>query len=96
MAGIEDMKALTEAFSEYRDMLVPVQESLKSMVETYDSLHDDMAKLEGEFGNDIHVKLDKIYDTIAGQARKSEDLNKSIDSFLQESEVFIPNKRYTI
>ena len=86
MAGIEDMKALTEAFSEYRDMLVPVQESLKSMVETYDSLHEDMAKLEGEFGNDIHVKLDKIYDTIAGQARKSEDLNKSIDSFLKNSD----------
>ena len=36
MANIDEMKMLTDAFIEYRDMLVPVQESIKSMVETYD------------------------------------------------------------
>ena len=86
MANLDEMKMLTDAFIEYRDMLVPVQESLKSMVETYDSLHEDIDKLGGEFGKGMHEKLDKIYNTISLQAKKSEDLNRSVDTFLKNSE----------
>ena len=81
----EDMKELINAFSEYRDMLIPVKDSLKSMVESYDSLRDDLDRLNGEFGDSMHEKLDKIYDTISSQAAKSAILTKSIDTFLSNS-----------
>lgn len=82
----QELRALTEAFKGYRDLLMPVQESLKDMVETYDAMHDDLERLNGSFDGSVHSKLDKIYDTLAGQAKKSSDLSTCIDAFLKNGE----------
>lgn len=82
----QDLKALTDAFKGYRDMLAPVQESLKDMVETYESLHDDLQKLSADGG--VHGKLDKIFETLSGQAKQSAALTQSVDAFLRSSEKY--------
>lgn len=80
------MQELLSAFKEYRDMLIPVKDSLKEMVDTYESIHTDIEKLNGTVGESISNKLNRIYESMEGQAKKSEALNNAINTFVKNSE----------
>lgn len=81
----DEMRSLVEAFRGYRELLSPIQESLKDLSDTYDELKSDLEKLGGSFDGSIHTKLDKIYETLSGQTKKSVDLAECIDRFNRES-----------
>ena len=82
MNNTEDLKALIDSFLAYRNILVPLQESLHSAVESYGSIKDDISRLEQTFGGQTKAQLDKIYLTINQQARSSAEMSEKIDKFV--------------
>jgi DNA repair ATPase RecN len=76
-----EAKTLIETFKAYRDLLNPIQANLNDFIETYDSMRDNIEKLNAAFGGDIKDKLDKIYRNLSGQADKAADLSSRIDQF---------------
>lgn len=82
------MQELLTAFKEYRDMLIPVKDSLKEMVDTYESIHADIEKLNGTVGESVSNKLNRIYESMEGQAKKSEALTSAINAFVKNSESY--------
>lgn len=82
MNNTEDLKALIDSFLAYRNILVPLQESLHSAVESYGSIKDDIARLEQTFGGQTKAQLDKIYSTINQQAKSSAEMSDKIDKFV--------------
>lgn len=81
-----EIKELLNAFKDYRDMMLPMQESLKEMVDTYDSIHEDIEKLNGTVGDSVSNKLNRIYESMSQQAKKSEMLSDAINNFVKNSE----------
>ncbi len=81
-----DLKALTQALKEYRDLLVPVQESLSDIVEAYGAIKSDLDELNTTFDDGVREKLDKIYSALTGQAKKSEELTIGINDFMKKSD----------
>ena len=77
-----DLNALITAFLGYRDLLAPVLESLAQFVDTYDSLRNDIDRLNDAFSDDAKGKLQEIYETLAKQAARSGDLATQIDRFV--------------
>jgi len=85
---MEDVKALIESFREYRDLLTPVTENLRSFADTYDGLKGDIARLSSAFEGDVTGNLDKIYKTLSSEAAKAQNLAHEIDVFLARSEKY--------
>lgn len=86
MNDLQDLKTLIDSFVAYRNILVPLQESLHSVVESYGSIKDDISHLEQTFGGQTKVQLDKIYSTLSQQAKSSSELSDRIDKFLTGSD----------
>lgn len=84
----QEIKMLLDSFKEYRDLLIPVQSNLKDIVDTYESIHEDINKLNGTIGDSVQVKLNRIYDSMSSQAKKSDSLSQSIDAFLKSSDSY--------
>lgn len=80
-----DLKALIEAFKGYRELLSPIQTNLHDFARTYDSLRDDIEKLNTAFGGDIKGNLEKIYKNLSKQAENASDLASQIDRFIEMS-----------
>ncbi|MDR3216416.1 MAG: hypothetical protein LBT55_03260 [Clostridiaceae bacterium] len=76
-----EAKSLIEAFRAYRELLTPIQGNLNDFIDTYDSMKDNIDKLNQAFGGDIKSKLESIYKTLSGQAEKAADLSSRIDQF---------------
>ncbi|MDR2634505.1 MAG: hypothetical protein LBC13_00835 [Clostridiales bacterium] len=76
-----EVKSLIEAFKAYRELLTPIQSNLNDFIDTYDSMKDNIDKLNQAFGGDIKSRLETIYKTLSGQAEKAADLSSRIDQF---------------
>lgn len=79
----EEVKALIAAFTEYRDLLVPIQSNLHDFADTYDSMKNDIEKLNSAFGSDIKSNLEEIYNNLSKQAEHAADLSSRIDQFVK-------------
>lgn len=84
----EDVKSLVEAFKAYRTLIDPIQASLGDFIETYNSMKDDIARLNVAFDGDVQKNLSQIYDTLSSQAEKATDLSSRIDKFSKTTEKY--------
>ena len=84
-----EVQSLISAFKGYRDLLTPIQTSLHELADTYSSMETDLQKLSNSFNGDAKTKLNKIYDNLENQSKKSADLANSIDEFLKSSNKYI-------
>ncbi len=78
----DEILQLTEAFREYRDMLVPLKDSLFSFADNYESVKSNIIRLNNAFDGDIQGKLQMIMNNLNGQAQKANDLATRIDQFV--------------
>jgi len=76
-----EAKILIDAFKGYRDLLTPVQAGLNDFIDTYDSMKENIEKLNTAFGGDVKDNLQSIYRTLTSQAEKASDLSSRIDQF---------------
>lgn len=84
----EDVKSLVEAFKAYRTLIDPIQASLSDFIDTYNSMKDDIARLNIAFDGDVQKNLSQIYDTLSSQAEKATDLSSRIDKFSKTTEKY--------
>lgn len=77
-----DIKTLIESFKGYRNLLTPIQTNLHDFVETYDSMKNDIEKLNTAFDGNVQQNLQKIYQNLTSQAAKATDLSSRIDQFV--------------
>lgn len=85
----DDFIALTESFKEYRNLLVPLKESLFSFAENYESVKGNIVKLNNAFDGDIQGKLQTIMNNLQSQAQKANDLATRIDQFVSITNKYI-------
>ena len=85
----DEIIALTESFKAYRDLLVPLKESLFSFAENYESVKGNIVKLNNAFDGDIQGKLQTIMNNLQGQAQKANDLATRIDQFVSITNKYI-------
>ena len=78
----KEISSLIDAFTGYREMLVPVQQDLHEFLETYAAIRSDVDKLGSTFSGDLKSKLNEIYKLLESQSSKSEELARKVDQFL--------------
>lgn len=91
-----DLSMLIEAFTQYRDLLRPVQQGLAEFADTYDATKAEIAKLGDALGSDMQTNLDKIYKTLSSQAEKSSDLSSRIDKLVKLLERYSQSMSSTV
>jgi DNA repair ATPase RecN len=79
----KELSVLIESFKAYRDLLTPVQSGLNDFIDTYDSVKENIDKLNTAFGGDVKDNLQSIYKTLSSQAEKASDLSSRIDQFVK-------------
>jgi DNA repair ATPase RecN len=79
----KELTILIESFKAYRDLLTPVQSGLGEFIDTYDSMKENIDKLNAAFGGDVKDNLHSIYKTLSSQAEKASDLSSRIDQFVK-------------
>ncbi|MCL2062145.1 MAG: hypothetical protein FWH03_05955 [Firmicutes bacterium] len=82
------MKALIESFKGYRDLLAPIQKNLADFTNTYDSMRENVEKLNASFGGDLKAKLEEIFKQMSGQAGKAADLSGRIDQLAKSAHTY--------
>ena len=89
MAENNEIKNLIETFKEYRDLIGPIEESLKAFSVSFNSIGEDIKNLNSGFDGNIQTKLDKIYKELSGQAEKSKNLAVEVDRFLTSTNKYV-------
>ena len=79
----KELAVLIESFKAYRDLLTPVQTGLNDFIGTYDSVKENIDKLNAAFGGDVKDNLQSIYKTLSSQAERASDLSSRIDQFVK-------------
>ena len=89
MEKTEDIKTLINAFIGYRELLTPIQSGLSDFLETYNSVRDDIEKLNTAFDGSAQNNLQSIAKTLASQAEKSTDLSSRIEQFAKATNRYV-------
>ena len=84
-----EIKSLIETFKEYRDLIGPIEQSLRSFSLSFDSISEDIKSLNSGFDGTIQGKLDKIYKELSGQADKAKTLTGEVDRFLSSTSKYV-------
>ncbi len=84
-----DIKELIQTFREYRDLLTPIEQSLRAFSSSFDGIMGDLKNLNGGLSGDIQGKLDKIYKEISLNAEKSKTLTGDIDRFATQTQKYV-------
>lgn len=85
----DEFTLLTEAFKSYRDLLIPLKESLFSFADDYESVKSNIVRLNNAFDGDIQGKLQVIMDNLNRQAQKANDLASRIDQFVSVTNRYV-------
>ena len=85
----DEITALTEAFKSYRDLLIPLKESLFSFADNYESVKSNIIRLNNAFDGDIQGKLQTIMSNLNHQALKANDLAVRIDQFVSITNKYV-------
>ena len=56
-----EIKSLIATFKEYRDLIGPIEQSLKAFSLSFESIRQDIENLNSGFDGNLQGKLDKIY-----------------------------------
>ncbi len=88
MENNENLQLLIDSFIEYRNMLVPIQESLYNFSLTYNEIKNSIDKLDVNLNNGIQEKLQEVYEVIQKQANQSSVLINNIEKVSLSSEKY--------
>lgn len=88
MENNKEIQELINSFVEYRSLLTPVEQNLRSFAETYENMRTDIKELSQSFDGNIQSKLDAIYNDLSKQFEKSKDLSSQIETFKQKTDRF--------
>lgn len=89
MENNNEITSLINSFKQYRDLLTPIEESLREFSVSYENISDEIKKLNTAFGGDIQEKLDGIYKDLNSQAEKSKGLANEIDRFSNSTKNYV-------
>jgi DNA repair exonuclease SbcCD ATPase subunit len=88
MDNAQEITELIKRFTEYRNILTPLQENLHSVADSYEAMKKDVEKIDRNFGDETRQQLDKIYGTISAQAKQGAELSTRIDRFLSAADSY--------
>lgn len=88
MSDEKQIKELIDSFIEYRNVLVPLQESLRALTATYDAVKTDLDSLTKTLSGNTAGQLDKVHSTLAAQAKSGQELIKKIDDYSASGEKY--------
>lgn len=80
---------LIETFKEYRDLISPIEQNLKSFSLSFDSIREDIKNLNSAFDGSLQNKLDRIYKELTTQADKAKTLSSEVDKFISTTNKYI-------
>ena len=86
-----EIKMLITTFKEYRDLLTPIEENLKSFSMSFDSIRNDIENLNTSFDGSVQQKLDSIYKELSNQAEKARTLSSEVDRFMNITSKYVTN-----
>lgn len=84
-----ELKQLISTFMEYRNLLTPIEQSLKQFSVLFESIGEDVKNLNSSFDGNVQAKLDKIYKELSGQADKVKLLSSQVDAFVAKTERYV-------
>ncbi len=84
-----ELKQLISTFMEYRNLLTPIEQSLKQFSVSFESIGEDVKNLNSSFDGNVQAKLDKIYKELSGQADKVKLLSSQVDAFVAKTERYV-------
>lgn len=84
-----ELKQLITTFMEYRNLLTPIEQSLKQFSVSFESIGEDVKNLNSSFNGNVQAKLDQIYKELASQADKAKLLTSQVDSFVAKTEKYV-------
>lgn len=82
------VKELIESFIAYRNMIAPLEESLKQVSKTYEEIRADLDNLSKSFSGSAASQLEKVHSTINAQARSGQELTRRIDEYASSGEKY--------
>jgi len=74
-----ELNQLIASFKGYRDLLVPIQKNLGDFMGTYDAMRENIEKLNSSFAGDLKAKIEDLFNEMALQAGKANNLSGQID-----------------
>lgn len=75
------VKELIERFTEYRNMIAPLADSLHAVGKTYEEIRDDLDNLSKSFSGNAATQLEKVHATINAQAKSGQELGRRIEEY---------------
>ena len=89
MENNNELKELITTFKEYRDLITPIEQNLKTLSASFDSIKQDLHSLSGGFDGSLQEKLDKIYKELSSQADKAKALANDVDKFMSSTSQYV-------
>ena len=86
-----EIKMLITTFKEYRDLLTPIEENLKSFSMSFESIRNNIENLNTSFDGSVQQKLDSIYKELSNQAEKARTLSSEVDRFMNITSKYVTN-----
>ena len=82
------IKELIDSFIEYRNLIAPLQESLRSVGKTYEEIRNDLDNLTKSFSGNAANQLEKVHSTINAQAKSGQELGRKIEEYAASGEKY--------
>lgn len=86
MSETEDLKKLIDSFIAYRNLLTPLQDSLRSVSDAYEAIRSDLDSLTRSLSGNASGQLEKIQSSLNAQAKNGQELTRKIDEFAAGSD----------
>lgn len=84
-----DIKMLIDTFKEYRDLITPIEQGLRSFSLSFDGISEDLKSLKNGLDGDVQSKLDKIYKELSSSSEKTKLLSQDVDRFLSSTGKYV-------
>ncbi|MCR4661020.1 MAG: hypothetical protein K5765_03335 [Clostridia bacterium] len=91
MDNLKEINDLINSFIEYRNVLIPLQETLHSVSTSFVSMRADIENLQNNFDVDTKKTLNEIYNSVSEQMKKSQTLYSGIEKFIDSTAAYTKN-----
>lgn len=91
-----DVRILVETFKGYRDLLTPIQANLSDFIGTYDSIKDDIQRLNDSFGEEVKNNLQGMFKSLSKQAESASEFSQRIDQFVKMAAKYTSEVSYLV
>ncbi len=82
------IQELIESFIAYRNLIAPLQESLRSVSKTYEEIRSDLDNLTKSFSGSALNQLEKVHSTLNAQAKSGQELTRRIEEYSASGEKY--------